>query len=302
MRRRVGGVAAIQKHQLAQARFKDKGSEIADDQLQHMTKQMDTFRSNLQDFAGKYKSKIKKNPQFRQQFQEMCSATGVDPLASSKGFWADMLGVGDFYYELGVQIVEVCLATRHRNGGIMNLEELRRLLLKSRNLASKQEDIGYDDLLRAIDKLKILGEGFRTIACGSARDHIVQSVPAELNVDHTKVIQKGSSTGYVTLTILMEEFGWEKVRAEKAIVDLIREGLVWVDEQFQDYMQQSHRSTHFPKQEDKLFYESRFREPRIAEITSESVLNFLPCSFFNVGNTQKSHGEISGFLRDKDVA
>ena len=28
-----------------------------------------------------------------------------------------MLGVGDFYYELGVQIIEVCLATSHRNGG-----------------------------------------------------------------------------------------------------------------------------------------------------------------------------------------
>ena len=25
--------------------------------------------------------------------------------------------MGDFYYELGVQIVEVCLATSHRNGG-----------------------------------------------------------------------------------------------------------------------------------------------------------------------------------------
>ena len=28
-------------------------------------------------------------------------------MASSKGFWAQLLGVGDFYYELGVQIVEV---------------------------------------------------------------------------------------------------------------------------------------------------------------------------------------------------
>jgi len=28
-----------------------------------------------------------------------------------------MLGVGDFYYELGVQIIEVCLSTSHRNGG-----------------------------------------------------------------------------------------------------------------------------------------------------------------------------------------
>ena len=38
-------------------------------------------------------------------------------VSASKGFWAEMLGVGDFYYELGVQIVEVCLATSHRNGG-----------------------------------------------------------------------------------------------------------------------------------------------------------------------------------------
>ena len=38
---------------------------------------------------------------------------GVDPLASSKGFWAEILGVGDFYYELGIVIVQVrhCLFT-----------------------------------------------------------------------------------------------------------------------------------------------------------------------------------------------
>ena len=34
----------------------------------------------------------------------MCASIGVDPLASSKGFWSEMLGVGDFYYELGVQV------------------------------------------------------------------------------------------------------------------------------------------------------------------------------------------------------
>ena len=32
-----------------------------------------------------------------------------------------MLGVGDFYYELGVQIIEVCMATNHRNGGMLIL-------------------------------------------------------------------------------------------------------------------------------------------------------------------------------------
>jgi ESCRT-II complex subunit VPS22 len=32
----------------------------------------------------------------------MCAKVGVDPLASNKGFWAELLGIGDFYYELGV--------------------------------------------------------------------------------------------------------------------------------------------------------------------------------------------------------
>ena len=68
---------------------------------------MEQFHKSLEEFATKYKSEIKKNPEFRCRFQEMCSKIGVDPLASSKGFWAQLLGVGDFYYELGVQIVEV---------------------------------------------------------------------------------------------------------------------------------------------------------------------------------------------------
>lgn len=49
------------------------------------------------------------------------SGESVDPLASNKGFWAEVLGVGDFYYELAVQIVEICLATRSENGGLMTL-------------------------------------------------------------------------------------------------------------------------------------------------------------------------------------
>ena len=47
--------------------------------------------------------------------------TGVDPLASNKGFWAEILGVGDFYYELGVQIADVCMATRPLNGGLIEI-------------------------------------------------------------------------------------------------------------------------------------------------------------------------------------
>ena len=34
----------------------------------------------------------------------MCQQIGVDPLSSNKGFWVNVLGVGDFYYELAVSL------------------------------------------------------------------------------------------------------------------------------------------------------------------------------------------------------
>ncbi|KAH3698816.1 vacuolar-sorting protein SNF8 [Pelomyxa schiedti] len=78
----------------------------------------------------------------------MCTKVGVDPLASNKGFWAELLGVGDFYYELAVQIVEVCMCTRATNGGIIELGELRGHLLRKRG--PKAQAINNDDIDRSI--------------------------------------------------------------------------------------------------------------------------------------------------------
>ena len=50
-----------------------------------------------------------------------------------------MLGFGDFYYELAVQIIEVCMAASHRTGGLMEAGELRTRLLRSRGLGRKNK-------------------------------------------------------------------------------------------------------------------------------------------------------------------
>ena len=50
-----------------------------------MTKQMDVFKKNLEEFAAKHKEDIRKDPQFRLQFQDMCASIGVDPLACEYG-------------------------------------------------------------------------------------------------------------------------------------------------------------------------------------------------------------------------
>lgn len=225
---RRAGVGAIQKQKLAQAKYKDKGNEIAEDQMAQMSKQLMVFQDKLGEFAGKYKNEIRKDPQFRRQFQEMCASIGVDPLASGKGFWSEMLGVGDFYYELGVQIIEVCLATSHRTGGLMYLDELRQRLIASRT-RSQQQDISIDDLLRAIKKLKVLGNGFTVIAMGTK--YLVQSVPGELSMDHTTILQIAQDSGCVDVSKIQSQLNWQQDRIVRALDYMVKEGLAWVDDQ-----------------------------------------------------------------------
>ena len=132
MRRRGVGIGAIQKDKLAREKLAAKGEQLQEANVQEMSKQMDKLRENLEKFATLHRKDIQKDPEFRRHFQEMCASIGVDPLASSKGFWSEMLGVGDFYYELGVQIIEVCMAHSHKTGGLMELEDLRRRVARSR--------------------------------------------------------------------------------------------------------------------------------------------------------------------------
>ncbi|XP_037976398.2 vacuolar-sorting protein SNF8 [Plutella xylostella] len=230
MRRRAG-VGAIQKQKLELEKYKEKGTEIQENQFQQMSKQLEVFRENLEEFAAKHKSEIKKNAQFRRQFQEMCAAIGVDPLASGKGFWS-VLGIGDFYYELGVQIVEVCMATNYKNGGLITLEELRTRLIASRGKAKKLQDITNEDLLAAVKKLKIFGNGFTTVSVGKGK-WLVQSVPGELNLDQTQVLQAASALGTASVSVskLVEDLSWTESRAQTALNHMVREGLAWVDTQ-----------------------------------------------------------------------
>ncbi|KAF5285343.1 hypothetical protein FQA39_LY04442 [Lamprigera yunnana] len=214
-----------------QEKYKDKGQEIQENQFEQMTKQMEVFKVNLEEFAVKHKNEIRKNSHFRKQFQDMCAAIGVDPLASGKGFWS-VLGIGDFYYELAVQIVEVCLATTYKNGGLISLSELRTRLIKARGQGKQHQDISQDDLLCAAQKLKILGSGFSVVPVGKGQ-YMVQSVPGELTMDHTAVIEQAanSNKAFTSISILKEHLKWEDTRAEKALNYLLEEGLLWLDAQ-----------------------------------------------------------------------
>jgi len=230
MRRRAG-IGAIQKKQLNAEKFKEKGDEIAEHQLKELSGQLQNFQTNLENFAREHKQEIKRDPEFRRHFQEMCASIGVDPLASGKGFWSNMLDIGDFYYELGVQIVEVCMANQHKTGGLMELGELRHKLIKSRGRSEHNQDITLDDLLRATKKLKVLGTGFTMIPLGSGR-YLVQSVPGEISLDQVLVLQQAeASGGMINQEILRTNLKWDENRSNMAIDKMMGTGILWVDRQ-----------------------------------------------------------------------
>ena len=227
MRRRGVGAAGL-RNKTRQKAFKKVGEELEGNKMEHIAEQLTTFKSSLEDFARKYKKDIQKDPKFRREFQVMCSKIGVDPLASSKGFWAEVLGVGDFYYEIGVQIADVCLSSRDANGGLMDFDDLRVRLRSMRG--SNAVVLGEDDIQRAVDKLKILGQGFHVQNVGERK--MVVSVPQELNLDHVALMQlAGKRGGAVSRGILDRELGWNAERIQRAFAFFTGEGMCWVDDQ-----------------------------------------------------------------------
>ncbi|KAI0783722.1 winged helix DNA-binding domain-containing protein [Abortiporus biennis] len=209
---RLGGVglAAFERQQQSQRSFAELSSEISQGQVDHLHAQLAQFRSALLHFASTHRDSIRKDPNFRHAFQQMCATIGVDPLAGPRkgGWWAEMLGLGDWQYELGVQIVDVCVSTRERNGGLIEMKELVRLTLKP------------------------LGAGYEVIDVGAGKK-MVRSVVKELDEDQAVVLAIAQEEGgRVSEEMLIARRGWTPQRASAALENmLVRDGLCWIDEQ-----------------------------------------------------------------------
>ncbi|WIA20184.1 hypothetical protein OEZ85_006032 [Tetradesmus obliquus] len=225
MRRRPG-IAGIQRDVATREQYRSAGEEVRRASLQQMKAQLATFKSSLEAFALQHKADIRADPVFRAQFHTMCANIGVDPLASNKGMWAELLGFGDFYYELGVQLVEACLASRQLNGGLMELGALRAAVERRRG--SRSDPVSEDDIVRAVRKLKVLGGGIDIVTIG--RGTYIRSVPGEFNTDKNKVMELAQAAGYISAGQLASTAGWSSQRCERVLAELLKEGMAMIDD------------------------------------------------------------------------
>jgi ESCRT-II complex subunit VPS22 len=56
---------------------------------------------------------------------------------ANKGVWAKLLGVGDFYFEMAVQILEIAMKSRENTGGLLSMRKLIEQLSVHRKASSE---------------------------------------------------------------------------------------------------------------------------------------------------------------------
>ena len=138
--------------------------------------------------------------------------------------------VNDFYYELAIQITNICIALRPKNGGFLEESECLRLLNKLRG--AKAQRVELEDISKALESLEQLSNDFKVIETGHKR--MIVSSTVEFKSDAMTILQAAEQNGgWITFSDLQKKVASfsNKQRFQAAIDQLLMEGMGWEDSQ-----------------------------------------------------------------------
>ena len=240
MRRRAG-VGGIAHNDALTAKMRALGAERQLELREDAARQLAKFSSALETFAQSHRAAIKADPEFRAAFHAMCATTGVDPLASRKSAWGQILGLSEWYAELAVSVADRCLASRAHDGGVCALDSLVERVNASRGRAAGV--VSADDVERAIEALSSLGGGWRvetttssSSSASSKGTKIVRSVPIELSDDVNTTLSRArdAERGCLNASSLASAERWTLNRAADALTAAVKLGVALIDDQARD--------------------------------------------------------------------
>ncbi|WRT69001.1 uncharacterized protein IL334_005983 [Kwoniella shivajii] len=253
--RKGPGLSALSRHSAYSNSYSTLSTTISSSQLTSLQESLESFRDTLLEFSIKHRHDIRKDPAFRHQFQKMCAALGIDPLAASasasgsgsgsgsskNGFWG-MIGMSEWEYELSVQLVDICVSTRSKNGGMISINELITKIeylrsggkAKKKSISNDEVIVGGvtdEDIIRSIEILEPLCK-YTIHKIGSTK--YIRTIPKSLDVDQSVLLAIAASNKgkLISNEHIKVRTGWSSDRIILVLEDsVMREGLGWVDGQ-----------------------------------------------------------------------
>ena len=217
------GIAGIQNKRRLEEQKAAQAKELKNQLIQEAKKQTQHFEDSLKQFATNNSKKINEDPEFRAAFNELCLQIGVDPLQSRRGIWGKFLKVGNFYHELAIKTIEITLRFKRKNmGGLIPLETIIEEVKKTYATKTK---ISSDDIKTAIKGLNAVGRGY-SISTINKKKYLV--VDFQVDDDKQTILNLADSNGMFTQKQL-NNLGWEKIRLDKAMDSLFKQGIIWKD-------------------------------------------------------------------------
>ncbi|ANZ74569.1 BA75_00228T0 [Komagataella pastoris] len=244
------GLSALDNVQNHNQRYQEVGKKLLEDQTNQLQTQLTVFQNGLISFIKEHKKDIEDDPKFRTEFSQICLNFGVDPLAAfsiayngerrqatgrfkQKDIKNDSTAnqsEQDFYNDLGIKIMEICQDTADINGGVISIKEILQILSNKPLTKLFGIQLTQDDIVKSINSLtEALGTELQIITIGHKL--YCKSVPQELNKDNSTVLETCGNIGFVTVSLLIDNFGWKKARATTVLEDMVANGLLWIDEQ-----------------------------------------------------------------------
>lgn len=209
------------------------GNYLSQKHSDQLSTQLAVFQSALINFAEEHGDQIKSNNEFRMKFTEMCQLVGLDPLelmiyTSSK----NPKRTENFYITLSVKIVEICQETRDLNGGLISIKDL---LTRLQNNGNFKSSITEQDISESLKVLESLGQGYEILMIKDKKwlkFSLASTVESNISNDQKKIYEICTFMGgYVTYRLLMDNYGWDRIRCKSVIDEMIMNGFLWVDSQ-----------------------------------------------------------------------
>ena len=186
------------------------------------------LEERLRTLAKKHEALIRRDPYVRKQFKILADSLGIDLLESRANVFSKTLGFGDYYYELSVRVIEICIHEKQYAGGLVPLQTVLRQLQKSR----PHDHISEADVVYSLEKIGVLGSGYKVVKL-SDKSSYIQATPEELSTDVLTVLKvaatKGTSPVLTVKELTEAPLSWTRLRAERALDDAMKKGMAWIE-------------------------------------------------------------------------